>query len=60
MRESRTYGSGRGVGDETHVPTATKARTHHAHGRCGSNNAARDARAAGAEPMIGFLNGGSS
>src|SRR5262249_13533664 len=24
MRESRTYGSGRGAGDETHVPTATQ------------------------------------
>jgi hypothetical protein len=23
MRESRTYGSGRGACDETHVPTAT-------------------------------------
>src|SRR5678815_1356329 len=23
MRESRTYGSGRGASDETHVPTAT-------------------------------------
>src|SRR5262245_10958555 len=26
MRESRTYGSGRGACDETHVPTATCAR----------------------------------
>ena len=25
MRESRTYGSGRGACDETHVPTATPA-----------------------------------
>ena len=25
MRESRTYGSGRGACDETHVPTATRA-----------------------------------
>jgi hypothetical protein len=24
MRESRTYGSGRGACDETHVPTATQ------------------------------------
>jgi hypothetical protein len=24
MRESRTYGSGRGACDETHVPTATR------------------------------------
>ena len=30
MRESRTYGSGRGACDETHVPTATAARVHHA------------------------------
>src|SRR5262249_60052962 len=30
MRESRTYGSGRGARDETHVPTATEARVHHA------------------------------
>ena len=28
MRESRTYGSGRGASDETHVPTATAARVH--------------------------------
>src|SRR5262249_18476569 len=27
MRESRTYGSGRGACDETHVPTATQARS---------------------------------
>src|SRR4029077_9642887 len=30
MRESRTYGSGRGACDETHVPTATAPRTHRA------------------------------
>src|ERR1700757_2277005 len=30
MRESRTYGSGRGACDETHVPTATAPRVHHA------------------------------
>jgi hypothetical protein len=30
MRESRTYGSGRGACHEMHVPTATKARIHHA------------------------------
>src|SRR5262249_17607670 len=30
MRESRTYGSGRGACDETHVPTATATRGHHA------------------------------
>jgi hypothetical protein len=27
MRESRTYGSGRGACDEAHVPTATKPKT---------------------------------
>src|SRR5262249_18494623 len=30
MRESRTYGSVRGACDETHVPTATTPRVHHA------------------------------
>ena len=30
MRESRTYGSGRGACHEMHVPTATKARVHSA------------------------------
>ena len=30
MRESRTYGSGRGACHETHVPTATTARIHRA------------------------------
>jgi hypothetical protein len=30
MRESRTYGSGRGACDETRVPTATQPRVHHA------------------------------
>src|SRR5881394_1016539 len=35
MRESRTYGSVRGACDETHVPTATQARIHHAAGRRG-------------------------
>jgi hypothetical protein len=30
MRESRTYGSGRGACHETHVPTATRARVHRA------------------------------
>ena len=30
MRESRTYGSVRGACDETHVPTATAPRVHHA------------------------------
>ena len=36
MRESRTYGSGRGACHEMHVPTATTARVHHAARRCGS------------------------
>src|SRR6516165_8090454 len=51
MRESRTYGSGRGACDETHVPTATRenrqARVHHAARRRGSRVAARGAGAAG-------------
>src|SRR5262249_32649632 len=43
MRESRTYGSVRGACDETHVPTATTARLHHA-ARRGGGVAARGAR----------------
>ena len=35
MRESRTYGSGRGACHEMHVPTATAARVHHAARRRG-------------------------
>src|SRR5262249_3799512 len=46
MRESRTYGSGRGACDETHVPTATAPRVHHAAGQRGGGLAARGARAA--------------
>ena len=46
MRESRTYGSGRGACDGTHVPTATAARVHHAARRCGRGVAADGARAA--------------
>src|SRR5262245_35604868 len=46
MRESRTYGSGRGACDETHVPTATASRVHHAARRRGGRVAARGARAA--------------
>ena len=46
MRESRTYGSVRGACDETHVPTATTARVHHAARRRGGGMAARGARAA--------------
>jgi hypothetical protein len=40
MRESRTYGSGRGACDETHVPTATTATVHQALRRRGSRVAA--------------------
>src|SRR6516162_5031098 len=46
MRESRTYGSGRGACDETHVPTATETRVHHATRWRGGRVAARGARAA--------------
>ena len=46
MRESRTYGSGRGACHEMHVPTATPPRVHHAARRCGGGVAARGARAA--------------
>src|SRR4029077_2442549 len=46
MRESRTYGSGRGACDETHVPTATKAEIHHATRQRGGCVAARGAGAA--------------
>jgi hypothetical protein len=47
MRESRTYGSGRGACDETRVPTATEAAAvHRASRRHGGSMAARDARAA--------------
>src|SRR5262249_32352472 len=48
MRESRTYGSWREACDETHVPTATASRFHHAAWRRGSSLAARGARACGA------------
>src|SRR6266700_8023319 len=44
MRESRTYGSGRGACDETRVPTATAPRVHHAARRRGGGVAARGAR----------------
>src|SRR5262249_25008407 len=49
MRESRTYGSVRGAGDETHVPTATAARIHVAARRRGCGVAARRPRAAGGQ-----------
>ena len=57
MRESRTYGSGRGACHEMHVPTATTPRVHHAARRRGGV-AARGARAA-AFP-VGFFSGRSS
>ena len=48
MRESRTYGSGRGACHEMHVPTATEApRVHRAARRCGDCVAACGAGAAG-------------
>ena len=49
MRESRTYGSVRGACDETHVPTATAPRVHHAARRRGGGVAARGAGAAAGE-----------
>jgi ABC transporter substrate binding protein len=55
MRESRTYGSVRGACDETHVPTATAPRVHHAARGRGGGVATRGARAAGGGPVIGFL-----
>src|SRR5262249_14389230 len=45
MRESRTYGSVRGACDETHVPTATTPRLHHAARRGDRGVAARGTRA---------------
>ena len=50
MRESRTYGSGRGARHEMHVPTATAARVHIASRRRGGGVAAHGARAAGGSP----------
>src|SRR5262245_58391227 len=49
MRESRTYGSGRGACDETHVPTATATRVHRASLRRGRRVAARSERAAASD-----------
>ena len=46
MRESRTYGSGRGACHEMHVPTATASRLHHAAWWSRGSVAARGARAA--------------
>ena len=53
MRESRTYGSGRGACHETHVPTATAPRFITLLGGA-ANVAARGAGAAAAMPVIGF------
>jgi hypothetical protein len=44
MRESRTYGSGRGACDETYVPTATPARVHYAARRSAENTAKKQPR----------------
>src|SRR5215472_13733278 len=55
MRESRTYGSGRGACDETHVPTATPPHVHHAARRRGGRVAAHGARAAGGDAGDCFL-----
>src|SRR6266700_1621988 len=48
MRESRTYGSGRGACDETRVPTATETRVHRPARRRGGV-ATRGGRAAGGD-----------
>src|SRR5262249_19794538 len=57
MRESRTYGSGRGACDETYVPTATTPRVHHAARRSGaySITVRTEARDQAERPLIGFL-----
>ena len=53
MRESRTYGSGRGACHEMHVPTATPPRVHHAARRRGGGVAARGAGAAAGDAIAG-------
>ena len=62
MRESRTYGSGRGACHEMHVPTATPARVHHAARRRGGGMAGRErARQQRNGPVrLGFVPLGSS
>ena len=56
MRESRTYGSGRGACHEMHVPTATSAASS---SRCSAarrrRGRSRRARSRPAMPVIGFL-----
>ena len=54
MRESRTYGSGRGACHEMHVPTATTARVHHAARRRGGVAAGGTGAAAGDAGDLGL------